>query len=208
MLCSKWVAHSPSRLSVRVLTYPRAVANTLQYMSFQHAYVQLLVEHYLVGYCRAELAYLVEGFYDVLPRKILRGEGTETLSAVELELIVSGLPTIDVEQWHEFTTGDLDKPEHAALAEWFWEIVSEMSAEERAMLLSFACGASRLPAGGFAALNPHFSIEVNASESKDHHPSAHTCFNQLCLPGTYTSKEELRQKLTVSIKEGKGFGFI
>ena len=67
---------------------------------------------------------------------------------------------------------------------------------------------SRLPAGGFAALNPKFSVEVNPSESPEHHPTAHTCFNQLCLPGTYASKEELKKKLKVSIREGKGFGFI
>eukprot|EP00038_Savillea_parva_P000639 m.97467 g.97467 ORF g.97467 m.97467 type:complete len:935 (-) comp10217_c0_seq1:217-3021(-) len=174
----------------------------------KHAYVQLLVEHYLVGYCRGDLAYLVEGFFDILPQSVLRGSDGDTLSAIELELIVTGLPNIDVNEWKQHTTGDLLKPEHATLAEWFWDVVESMSNEERAMLLSFACGAGRLPAGGFAALQPPFSVEVNMHESADHHPSAHTCFNQLCLPGTYGSREELRKKLGVSIREGKGFGFV
>ena len=69
-------------------------------------------------------------------------------------------------------------------------------------------GTGRLPAGGFAALQPKFSIQVNPSESAVHHPTAHTCFNQLCLPGTYKSKEDLEHKLKVSIREGKGFGFV
>ena len=38
-------------------------------------------------------------------------------------------------------------------------------------------------------------------------PSAHTCFNQLDLP-VYSTMEELREKLTIAIKEGsEGFGF-
>lgn len=61
------------------------------------------MEHYLVGYCRAELAYLVEGFYDVLPPAVLRGSGPDALTAVELELIVTGLPVIDVKTWRENT---------------------------------------------------------------------------------------------------------
>ena len=36
-------------------------------------YIQLLVEHYLIGHCRSELAILVEGFYDLVPKRVLRG---------------------------------------------------------------------------------------------------------------------------------------
>ena len=35
-------------------------------------YIGLLVEHYLVGFCRVELSVLAEGFYDVLPADVLR----------------------------------------------------------------------------------------------------------------------------------------
>ena len=36
-------------------------------------FVSLLVEHYLIGHCRSELAVVVEGFYDLVPKKVLRG---------------------------------------------------------------------------------------------------------------------------------------
>ena len=36
-------------------------------------YVQLLVEHYLLGHCRRELALVLEGFYDIIPKSVLCG---------------------------------------------------------------------------------------------------------------------------------------
>lgn len=40
------------------------------------AYIALRTEHYLVGHVRRELAVLVEGFHDVIPRSYLRALNT------------------------------------------------------------------------------------------------------------------------------------
>lgn len=70
---------------------------------------------------------------------------------------------------------------------------------------------SQVPLDGFANLQgmrgtQRFSIHKAYGDSSKL-PTAHTCFNQLDLP-VYTSKEELREKLLLAIKEGsEGFGF-
>ncbi|POW21744.1 hypothetical protein PSHT_02053, partial [Puccinia striiformis] len=82
--------------------------------------------------------------------------------------------------------------------------------DERAKLLQFATGSSRVPLEGFGALQgaqgaTKFSL-VNA-HTKNVLPSAHTCFNQIDLP-SYDSYEELRKMFLIAINEGsEGFGF-
>jgi hypothetical protein len=85
--------------------------------------------------------------------------------------------------------------------------IQEMDTANRAKLLAFTCGSGRLPAQGFAGLVPPFNIEVNRAESTENLPSAHTCFNQLCLPN-YQEKEQLRSKLLLAINSDAGFGFL
>jgi len=69
---------------------------------------------------------------------------------------------------------------------------------------------SKVPLDGFASLQgmrgpQRFSIHRAYNTSLL--PTAHTCFNQLDLPA-YSSLEEMRERLLVSIREGNsGFGF-
>ena len=77
-----------------------------------------------------------------------------------------------------------------------------------AQVVSFACGTGRLPAEGFVGLAPPFRVDVVPTEDPENLPSAHTCFNQLCLP-PYASKKALSDKLHLAIQAGgTGFGFI
>ena len=69
----------------------------------------------------------------------------------ELELLISGLPTIDVGDWRANTTYtgyDVTSP----AIQWFWEAVEQYTQQERVMLLQFTTGAARVPVGGFRAL--------------------------------------------------------
>ncbi|ELV09893.1 hypothetical protein TREES_T100010342 [Tupaia chinensis] len=89
---------------------------------------------------------------------------------------------------------------------WFWTVVSSLTQEELARLLQFTTGSSQLPPGGFAALCPSFQIIAAPTHSTL--PTAHTCFNQLCLP-TYDSYEEVHRMLQLAISEGcEGFGML
>lgn len=178
-------------------------------------YVALLVENHLVGHIRGELAVLIEGFRDIIPRKLLHGDGPadnsqtgEWLTSVDLDLIVAGLPHIDVDDWKESCGGAFAQTstKHSELRDWFWECVGEMSEEERAKLLSFSCGSSRVPAQGFKGLRPNFNVSVTG-EPLSHLPSAHTCGNNLCIPA-YTSREQLKERIGKALSLDAGFGFM
>jgi len=77
--------------------------------------------------------------------------------------------------------------------------------ESRAKLLSFACGSTRVPAGGFANLRPKFNISVEGEPLRL--PSSHTCMNQLVLP-PYTQREQLETMLNKALEYNSGFGFM
>ncbi|KAG2983879.1 hypothetical protein PC118_g9187 [Phytophthora cactorum] len=86
--------------------------------------------------------------------------------------------------------------------------------EERAKLLQFVTGTSRVPVEGFRGLMSssgiihQFTIQFvpRGKEKSDLFPKAHTCFNRLDLP-MYRDMEELETYLTmVSQMEVFGFG--
>ena len=104
------------------------------------------------------------------------------------------------------TRGAGNLREHPSLEGFFWEALEDMDVVERAQLLSFACGSGRLPAEGFGAMRPPFTVTVERT-SLDSVPTAHTCANELCLP-EYGSAAELRTKLDISIHSDAGFGFL
>lgn len=67
---------------------------------------------------------------------------------------------------------------------------------------------SREPYGSllFQELNPRF--QITAAPTFANLPTAHTCFNQLCLPD-YESYEHFEKALLISISEGtEGFGMV
>ncbi|CAG2174693.1 unnamed protein product [Oppiella nova] len=75
-----------------------------------------------------------------------------------------------------------------------------------ARLLQFTTGCSQLPPGGFQELNPKFHI--TSAPTFGVLPTAHTCFNQICLP-EYDSYEQFERALRIAITEGgEGFGMI
>ena len=59
-------------------------------------------------------------------------------------------------------------------------------------------GSFKVPFGGFKNL----SLEIAKVDNKEKLPVAHTCTKSLDLP-EYDSKEILKEKLTLSIQEGK-----
>ena len=57
--------------------------------------------------------------------------------------------------------------------EWFWMSVDQLSQEELARLVQFVTGSSQVPIGGFAELQPKFTI-LRGGETGNRLPSAHT----------------------------------
>ncbi len=142
------------------------------------------------------------GFYDVLPEPLL-----SVFDYQELELIMCGLPTIDMDDWikHSIYAGTFsDTKARSQACKWFWEIVrNDFDQEMRARLLQFVTGTSGVPSRGFSVLQgSDGNIKLfclNGVEYKSGaYPRAHTCFNRLDLP-MYKSKKDLREKLTFAV---------
>ncbi|KAF7830039.1 E3 ubiquitin-protein ligase UPL1-like [Senna tora] len=171
----------------------------------KHQYVDLVAEHRLTTAIRPQINAFLEGFTELIPRELI-----SIFNDKELELLISGLPDIDLDDLRantEYSGYSAASP----VVQWFWEVVHGFSKEDKARLLQFVTGTSKVPLEGFSALqgisgSQKFQIH-KAYGSPDHLPSAHTCFNQLDLP-EYPSKQHLEERLLLAIHEGsEGFGF-
>ncbi|KAL2799395.1 hypothetical protein BJX66DRAFT_260061 [Aspergillus keveii] len=100
-----------------------------------------------------------------------------------------------------YTIGD-DKEEHPTI-QLFWQVLEEMTNEERRKVLRFVTSTPRAPLLGFSHLNPRFSIR-DSSDDQTRLPSTSTCVNLLKLP-RYQSAGVLREKLLYAVSSGAGF---
>ncbi|KAK9237994.1 hypothetical protein V1525DRAFT_132241 [Lipomyces kononenkoae] len=171
----------------------------------KHEYVRLVVGYRLLTSVEEQLESFLTGFYDIVPKDLI-----SIFNEQELELLISGLPDIDVDDWRNNTVYQNYSPSSPQI-QWFWRAVRSFDAEERAKLLQFVTGTSKVPLNGFAELEgmngvSRFSIHRDYGH-KDRLPSSHTCFNQLDMP-EYESYEGLRNAILLAITEGReGFGF-
>jgi E3 ubiquitin-protein ligase NEDD4 len=165
-------------------------------------YLESIFRYRLIDRILPHLTEFLLGFYDVVPEPLLA-----VFDASELELLLCGLPRIDVDDWKEHTVYGgcfAECGERHQVVCWFWDVVIEFDDEMRARLLQFATGSSSVPAGGFALLSggddgisKPFTLE-GVDVRVCFYPKAHTCFNRIDLPN-YFSRDELRERLIVSI---------
>ncbi|KAF4324484.1 hypothetical protein BBO99_00000150 [Phytophthora kernoviae] len=132
-------------------------------------YLELLLKHYMFESISEQLGALLMGFYDVMPQFLIA-----VFDYQEFDLLLSGVPELDVNDWHthsEVRWVKLEKPTPVELRvlNWFWECMTSFTSEERARLLQFATGLM---------------------------PKGHTCFNRIDLP-LYHTKEEMLNYLTL-----------
>ena len=178
----------------------------------RHEYIQLMLKHMILDKVNPQLAQFLRGLYDVIPHPLL-----SVFDFKELELVICGLPTIDVQDWFHNTNYAgvfADKAKAGGrhdVIQWFWEFVESLSEEQRARMLQFVTGTSRVPVQGFAALQGYdgnlrkFCVD-SLPKSKGLLPHAHTCFNRIDLP-VYKSKEDLEKYVNMAISmELTGFG--
>lgn len=147
----------------------------------------------------------VQGFHELVPPDLI-----SIFNEKELELLISGLPEVDIDDLIANTEYSNWKPGDKNI-EWLWSALRSFSREERALFIQFVTGTAKVPVEGFANLQgmrgvQRFNIH-HAYGGKNMLPAAHTCFNQLDLP-EYESEEQTREKLLLAIREGsEGFGF-
>ena len=75
-------------------------------------YVKLVCQMRLTGAIRQQLNAFLEGFYDIIPKKLV-----SIFTEQELELLISGLPTIDIDdlkantEYHKYQATSLQVSE-------------------------------------------------------------------------------------------------
>ena len=102
-------------------------------------FLEVNMKYHMMERVKPQLNELLLGFFDVIPEPLLT-----VFDFQELELLMCGLPKIDIEDWKRHTdykgqferTGSDDR-----VVKWFWEIVTEeFDHEQRARLLQFSTG--------------------------------------------------------------------
>eukprot|EP00761_Pharyngomonas_kirbyi_P012192 gb/GECH01012219.1/.p1 GENE.gb/GECH01012219.1/~~gb/GECH01012219.1/.p1 ORF type:complete len:1516 (+),score=395.49 gb/GECH01012219.1/:1-4548(+) len=143
-----------------------------------------------------------KGFSSVFPV-----ESLQVFSVNELEELLFG----SFEEWNistlmEGTSCDHGYSHNSQAINMLFEVLLEMTKSERRMFLRFVTGSPKLPVGGLRSLNPSLTIVPSNPEEgqtqNDKLPSVMTCANYLKLPD-YSSKEILRERLLVAIREGQ-----
>ncbi|GFG39371.1 hypothetical protein Cfor_08324 [Coptotermes formosanus] len=119
----------------------------------------------------------------------------------EVEMLVCGSPTLDLNELRKVTEYDGYKADDPIIID-FWEVLDSLSDELKKKFLLFATGSDRVPVGGMGEMT--FKI-TKVTNKPDNLPEAHTCFNQLVLP-LYENEDLLRQKLIIAISNAEGFG--
>ncbi|GBN62632.1 putative E3 ubiquitin-protein ligase HECTD2 [Araneus ventricosus] len=119
----------------------------------------------------------------------------------EVEMLVCGCPTLDMDELRKVTVYDGFHEEEPIIKE-FWEILKSYSPDLQKQFLRFTTGSDRVPVGGMGEMT--FKISA-LNHNTDMLPISHTCFNQLVLP-RYKNRDILREKLTIAISNAEGFG--
>ena len=170
----------------------------------KHEYVRLVTEQRLTNSIRSQIDAFLQGFNEVIPPSLI-----QIFSEHELELLISGLPDIDVDAWKN-NTELYGYSSSDPVVQWWWRAVRSFDQTEKAKLLQFITGTSKVPLEGFAHLQGIQGTQrfnIHKAFDSERLPAAHTCFNQLDLPA-YDSYERLRSQLLIAMNEGsEGFGF-
>ncbi|CAM9807039.1 unnamed protein product [Discosporangium mesarthrocarpum] len=168
-------------------------------------WVKRITHHRMTNSIRSQIESFLEGFHELVPPELI-----SIFTPKELELLISGLPDIDLDDLQANTEYHSFKPSDQQI-QWFWNVLRGMRREEKALFLQFVTGTSKVPLEGFSMLQGMRGIQKfnihRAFGGSQLLPAAHTCFNQLDLP-KYTSEEMTRERILLAINEGsEGFGF-
>uniref|UniRef100_A0A8B9HWF7 E3 ubiquitin-protein ligase HACE1 n=1 Tax=Astyanax mexicanus TaxID=7994 RepID=A0A8B9HWF7_ASTMX len=163
-------------------------------------YVQLVTELRMTRAIQPQINAFLQGFHTFIPPSLI-----QLFDEYELELLLSGMPEIDVLDWKrntEYTSGyDTEEP----VIQWFWDVVESLTQEERVLLLQFVTGSSRVPHGGFAFIMGGSGLQkftiAAVPYTSNLLPTSSTCINMLKLP-EYPSKDVLRDRLLVALHCG------
>jgi len=153
-------------------------------------FIQDSIKYITTESIKTQIDAFLDGLYSMVPKKFL-----ELFTVEELDLLINGSPTVDVDELKTKTKYD-NFEENDDVIQWLWEILKNETQEFRKKFLKFVTGSSRI--------GVDFNLTIKKIDGSERFPVAHTCFNQLDLP-LYSSKEQLTEKLSEAINS-EGFG--
>jgi E3 ubiquitin-protein ligase HERC4 len=161
-------------------------------------YVNLYIDYIFNTSIKKKYTAFHEGFMRVCGGRVL-----QLFHSHELMAVVVGNENYDwtaLEDSAEYKNGysSSDKT-----IRWFWQVIHEMSLQDKKKFLLFLTGSDRIPIQGMKAIK----IVIQPTNDEKFLPVAHTCFNLLDLP-RYKTKERLRYKLMQAIQQTQGFSLV
>ncbi|XP_017778444.1 PREDICTED: probable E3 ubiquitin-protein ligase HERC4 isoform X2 [Nicrophorus vespilloides] len=164
----------------------------------KYEYVELYVDYLLNKSVKDHYTAFSKGFMKVCGGRVL-----ELFHSHELMAVVVGNENYD---WHALEDAADYKNGYKSSDEvirWFWEVLHDMSLEDKKKFLLFLTGSDRIPIQGMKAIK----IIFQPTNDDKCLPVAHTCFNLLDLP-RYRTKERLKYKLLQAIQQTQGFSLV
>uniref|UniRef100_A0A182PSX1 HECT-type E3 ubiquitin transferase n=1 Tax=Anopheles epiroticus TaxID=199890 RepID=A0A182PSX1_9DIPT len=168
-------------------------------------YIRLVIDWRFEARVKDQMQAFLEGVGSLVPMHLLK-----IFDENELELLMCGIQSIDVNDWKKNTMYKGDYYANHAVVQWFWRAVLSFNNEMRARLLQFVTGTSRVPMNGFKELygsNGPQLFTIEKWGTVNNFPRAHTCFNRLDLP-PYESYAQLKEKLISAIEGSQGFAGV
>ena len=169
-------------------------------------YVKLVVEYRLVESIKDQLNAFLEGFHHIISK-----DAVAIFDEQELELLISGMPDIDLDDW----TSNTEYRNYTAASpqiKWFWRAVKSFDAEEKAKLLQFATGTSKVPLNGFKELlGMHgvssFRFIATMAVRIVSHLRIPVLTRLICLSIIRMRRLEARSLSAITERGNEGFGF-
>ena len=141
-------------------------------------FIHRITDFILTRSVQRQVDAFLQGFRELIPPALL------IFNEHELELLLCGLPQIDLHdlQAHIEYRGYTVKDQ---TIQWFWQIAHDMSQQEKALLMLFVTGTSKIPLEGFKALQGANGINpftIQKAEGVDTLPLAHTWYASSLTP--------------------------
>ena len=101
-------------------------------------FYRLVCQMKMTGAIRKQLSAFLEGFYNIIPRRLI-----SIFNEQELELLVSGLPVIDIDdlkantEYHKYQANSLQ-------IIWFWRALRSFDQTDKAKFMQFVTGSSKV----------------------------------------------------------------
>lgn len=170
--------------------------------SNRNQYVSLYTDYKLKKSVKCQITAFCDAFDSIIPQEYI-----QIFSPSELNLMICGIPKIDVDEMKKYTHYILPYQENHPVIVMFFNVLSKWSHENLAKFLLFLTGSSQVAVNGFKDfVDRGKPITISPGGEKNRLPVAHTCSNSLDLP-EYDNENDMNKKLLLAIQNCE-FGII